>query len=545
MTGGKMAIAGAYLRLSNEDGDKQESNSISGQRELIRQFAASHPDLTLAGEYVDDGYSGTDFERPSFKRLVADCEAKKINCIIVKDLSRLGRNYIETGRYLERVFPLMGVRFIAVTDNYDSLRQSNAGDDIIVPFKNLINDAYCRDISVKVRSQQDVKRRSGQFIGAFAVYGYRKDENDKNKLVIDEEAACVVRMIFSMKMDGFGNQAIADRLNAMGVLTPFEYKRSKNSRYASGFHAGTDTRWMSLTVDRILKNEMYIGTMVQGKSRKLNYKIKKIIDVAPENWIRVENTHDAIISEDIFRYVQELSAMDTRTSPGQKGVYLFSGFLKCGDCGQNMIRRQVRVKDKAYHYYHCSTFRHFHECTSHSIKEEKLERTVLHAVQMKIAQVAEACEIIDRIESLPSERYGVKAAEQQIESLRKEEERYQNLKAHLYQDMVEGLITREEYRNMGNRFSEKISEITKKMEVLIEKRAQAMQGEVKLRPWMESMKKYSNLKALDRKVLIALVDHIDVFEGGRIEIHFRFEDELEDMLAAARQAVSEEREGAV
>lgn len=272
--------AAAYLRLSIEDGDKAESNSIGNQRELIQNFVAERPELHLVGEYADDGYTGTNFERPGFTQMMEDIQSDKINCIIVKDLSRLGRNYIEMGKYLERIFPMMGIRFIAINDNYDNANtESSDSDSIVVPFKNLLNDSYCRDISIKVRSQLDIKRRKGEFIGGYAVYGYSKDEQNKNRLVVDEYAADIVRSIYRRKLEGMSANSIADQLNSEGVLAPSEYKRLCGLNYHSGFKTGTHAKWQAIQVLRILKNEVYTGTMVQGKRQKINYKIKKIRDV--------------------------------------------------------------------------------------------------------------------------------------------------------------------------------------------------------------------------------------------------------------------------
>ena len=229
----------AYLRLSRSDGDQQESNSIKNQRALLNDYLGKHPELHKVDEYVDDGYSGTNFERPDFKRMMQDIENRKINCIIVKDLSRFGRNYIETGRYLERIFPFMGVRFIAINDHYDSAEENDDKGRILIPFNNLINDTYCRDISMRVRSHLDVKRKEGQFIGSFAGYGYQKDPKDKNHLIIDEYAAGIVQEIFKLKLNGMSAQHIANHLNELGVLPPNEYKRASGFNYTCGFRAGT------------------------------------------------------------------------------------------------------------------------------------------------------------------------------------------------------------------------------------------------------------------------------------------------------------------
>lgn len=383
-----------YLRLSRSDGDQQESNSIKNQRALLNDYMGKHPELHKFDEYVDDGYSGTNFERPDFKRMMQDIENRKINCIIVKDLSRFGRNYIETGRYLERIFPFMGVRFIAINDHYDSAEENDDKGRILIPFNNLINDTYCRDISMRVRSHLDVKRKEGQFIGSFAGYGYQKDPKDKNHLIIDEYAAGIVQEIFKLKLNGMSAQHIANHLNELGVLPPNEYKRASGFNYTCGFRAGLNQKWTVVSVNRILKNESYTGTLIQGKRRKINYKIKKSQDVGTENWIRVEGTHDAIISRGEFQQVQQLMELDTRTSPSQKTVYPLSGFLRCADCGQNMIRRTVTKKGKKYQYYHCSTYKNGGDCTPHMINGEKLEGSVLAAIRHQVALLVEAEQVL-------------------------------------------------------------------------------------------------------------------------------------------------------
>lgn len=229
---------GLYMRLSVEDNDKLESDSIKNQRELLRTYAESHPELEVVDEYVDDGYTGTNFDRPAFSRIMQDCEAGRINCIVVKDLSRLGRNFIGMGKLMERVFPQKGIRLIAINDNYDNAKENSVADDVVVPFKNLLNDSYSRDISTKIRSQLALKCRRGEFIGNYAPYGYQKDERNHNHLVVDDYAASVVRDIFQWRMDGMSAQRIADKLNLTGVLSPSEYKRLVAGTYRSGFRSG-------------------------------------------------------------------------------------------------------------------------------------------------------------------------------------------------------------------------------------------------------------------------------------------------------------------
>ena len=256
-----------YLRLSREDGDKTESDSIANQRTLLEAYAIDHPELCIVDEFVDDGYSGSNFERPAFQRLFQELEQGTINCILVKDLSRFGRNYIEVGRYLERIFPVMRVRLIAVTDNYDSQSAWKTSDSIMVPMRNLLNDAYCRDISVKIKSQLAVKRKRGDFVGSFAAYGYRKDPANHTKLIVDELAAENVQSIFRWKISGMNNQGIADRLNAKKVSSPAARKLQSGAKLSLHFRKSDEPPWSAKAVDRILHNEVYIGKLVQGKTR--------------------------------------------------------------------------------------------------------------------------------------------------------------------------------------------------------------------------------------------------------------------------------------
>ena len=315
----KIYHAAIYVRLSKEDGDvstsaKAESNSISNQKDFIRNFLADKKDIRIVKEYVDDGYSGSNFDRPSFQTMMEDIKRGVIDCVVVKDLSRFGREYIDSGRYIERLFPALGVRFIAINDNYDSVTGKSQGDEIIIPFKNLINDAYCRDISIKIRSHLDVKRKNGEYIGAFVPYGYEKSDDDKHKLVIDIYAAGIVKEIFRLKLHGMSQDAIATQLNNEGVLAPMEYKQSTGSGYQTGFLQNEKSVWSSVTVRRILENEIYIGNLVQGKRTTPNHKVKQEVVKPESDWIRIEKNHEPIISDRDFEIVQRLLGMDTRIS---------------------------------------------------------------------------------------------------------------------------------------------------------------------------------------------------------------------------------------
>ena len=526
--------AAAYLRLSRDDGDKQESDSIRNQRELIKEYLSKNKNLQFVGEYVDDGYSGTSFDRPNFTRLMEDIKAGKVNCVIVKDLSRLGRNYIETGRYIEQIFPLLGVRFISILDHYDSVEKDNANDWLVVPFKNLINDAYARDISVKIRSQLDVKRKNGQFIGSFASYGYLKDPKNPNHLIIDPYAANIVRMIFRMKLSGSNQVRIAEKLNEMGVLPPAEYKRHCGERYDCGFHRSADPKWEHVSVSSILKNEVYTGTMVQGIHNKISYKMKQSNLVPKENWIRVAHTHDAIIERPVFEEVQRLLQFDTRTSPDRKEVYALSGMVFCGDCGNSMVRRRVQKK---FSYLHCNTHKNGQGCTTHLISTKRLEELVLEGIQTQIALILNADAILQKIDRIPEEQVYVRTITKQIEELQKEIERFQKLKTQAYVDMLNETISKEEYETINQRFTKGLESAVKKRDEQIKTKARLLKSNTHHRPWIEAFRRFQNIQTLDRQIVAMLVDRIIVYSKDRIEIAFRFQQEIEEMLRLVESAV--------
>lgn len=460
-----------------------------------------------------------------------DIKSGKINCIIVKDLSRLGRNYIEMGKYLEQIFPMMGIRFIAINDNYDNANaESNDSDNIVVPFKNLLNDSYCRDISIKVRSQLDMKRRKGEFIGGYAIYGYCKDERNKNRLVVDEYAADVVRSIYRRKLEGMSAQAIAEQLNSENVLAPSEYKRLCGLNYHSGFKAGTHAKWQAIQVLRILKNEVYTGTMVQGRRQKINYKIKKIRDVEESGWIRVPNMHEAIIPQKLFDTVQEVLKLDTCASKGQQTVNLFSGIVRCGGCGQNMVRRTVSKNGKKYIYLHCVTNHNGLGCSSHLISESKLEEVVLAALQAKIQQISGLEHRLDEINEIPKNERRLKSVEEHLKMLEQEEQKYQTLRRQLYEDMSSGIVSKEEYKEFSHSFNEKVEAIRKAKAEMNRQRDCLNNLDVEHLPWIEDFKSYQNLTSLNRRVLVELVESITVYDKEHIHIQYRFDQEIRNVL---------------
>lgn len=337
---------GMYLRLSQGDEDidgwdRQESNSIYNQKLLLEGYIDAHDDLKLVDVFVDDGYSVSNFDRPEFQRMMAPMKAGNLDCIIVKDLSRLARERIGADELILRIFKKYGVRFIAVSDNYDGLTANRVETHTIIPFKNLMNEQYNNDTSTKVRAGQNVKRMNGQFIGAFAPYGYKKAENNKNLLVPDSYAAGVVQGIFAKKLAGMSASGIAKILNKNGVLSPSEYKVKCGEKYNRSFKGAGQSIWSAKTVGRILKNVVYIGTLAQGKRTTVSHKVKKEIQVPECDWIVIENAHEPIISKMDFDAAQILMSRDIKAIVGQSESYMYAGILYCGDCGRSMVHRRM------------------------------------------------------------------------------------------------------------------------------------------------------------------------------------------------------------
>ena len=529
-----------YARLSRDDGDKLESDSIINQKALIRDFLSKHPEIHAVSEKTDDGYSGVNFDRPAFQEMMEDIRSGKINCVVVKDLSRFGRNYIEAGNYIERVFPFLGVRFIAINDNYDSLDR-NQSDSLIIPFKNLINDAYCKDISVKIRSQLEIKRKKGQFIGAFAAYGYLKDEEDHNKLVVDTYASEIVRAIFKWKIQGMSQGRIANKLNMQGVLCPMEYKLSLGMKVQTNFRVHKKALWSSKTVTRILTNEIYTGVLIQGKVGTPNYKIKKIMPRDEADWIRVEGVIPVIIDRDMFDSVQMILAKDIRIAPEEDVVYPLSGFVKCADCGQNMVRKSYNAGGKSYSYFICSTRKAGKGCSTHSISEEKLMDVVLQMVSKQIDSVCEMEKMLDIVDSLPEKQANVFNYDAQVVRLKEEIERNKSFKLKLYENLQEGLIGQDEYFLFKKSYAAKIAEAEAAIMAIEDEREQAVSRNRDSLSWMETFKKYRNITSVNRSMVVDLIRQVNVFEGGRAEVVFRHADEAEKVVRMledySRQAV--------
>lgn len=506
-----------YIRLSRDDGDKAESDSIGNQKKLLADYIKEQDTLLVYDIYIDDGFSGTNYERPAFRRMIDDIEAGKVNCVIVKDLSRFGRDYIETGRYLERYFPERNVRFISITDNIDSFVQAY---DMLLPIKNIFNEQYARDISGKIHASILIKQKAGEFIGAFPSYGYRKSPSDKNKLIIDEYAAGIVRRIFALYNAGCGKLRIAGILNAEGILSPSAYKNANGEHYRNAGHTDNISYWSYSTIHRILQNEMYLGNMVQG--RKSQQMRGKAHARQPENWIIVPGTHDAVIDKDTWEKTQRLLNRRTRNLDLRSNPSVLAGFLKCGDCGRALVKKN---NSSGICYYCGSYVRSGRQaCTPHKISYQMLEsilledlNTILHHMDL-----SEKIMAVRQFES-PISRAGY---EQEKKQMLAERNRIRRLKKSVYEDYREGLLSEEEFTSYRQDYVRKEELLTKQLTNLDARKNTPEMPDILLIPWIQHLLKCHEIEQLDREIVTAMLHEIRIYEDHKIAIVYRFSDEI-------------------
>lgn len=530
----KVAI---YLRLSKEDDDlscssgaKSESNSISNQRKLIYDFMKLHPELELYDEYKDDGKSGSNFDRAEFQRMMKDIEAGKVNCVVVKDQSRFGRDYIDVGKYKEKIFPKLGVRFITINEGYDSL-SATSSDDLAFTINSFVYDFYIRDISTKIRTNLTAKKQNGEYAGAFVAYGYVKDSNDKSKLVVDQFAADVVRDIFRWKIEGLSPQNIAVRLNELGIPSPAEYKKLSGSNYKTSFQTSSKAVWSHVSVRRILKNEIYLGVMIQGKRTTPNYKTKTVVTKAESEWLRVEGTHEAIISVRDFELVQELLRDDTHCRAGDVTVPVYAGRIYCGDCGATAVRKTVSYAGKRYVYYVCNANKHDKTvCSRHSIREDILGQVIYQTVRHQIDLLLDVDKALRQFENLSWEKHKLKQLDASIEIQEEVVRKNNTLRLGIYEDLRTGLLDRSEYESLKKELAERIAEATAAIEKLNKEKREILDGVSKQQSWIEQFRQYENVTELTRPMVIHLIERINIFEDSNIEIVFRHRNQIEEIL---------------
>ena len=506
--------AALYIRLSKEDESEGPSQSVQNQESLLREFVQQHR-LSVYDTYVDDGWSGTNFDRPDFQRMIADIEAKKVNMVITKDLSRLGRDYIMTGHYMERYFPEHRVRYISLLDGIDTGVDSTAND--ITPFRAIMNDMYAKDISKKIKSVKRDKQRKGQFIGGKPVYGYKMHPTEKNKIVIDEEVAPIVQRIFALALSGMSCRNIASLLNQEGIPTPATYANLPVAK--PGPYTGL---WSSERISDMLQNETYIGNMVQGRSVKISYKSKKCLKQDPANWVIVEGTHEPLVDAETFRKVRMLvnSRKHTRSRTYD---FLLKGLIFCHECGYPLAvlnRKNARGEDVLY--FVCRTYQRFTKagaCTCHSIKE----KTVTDAVIDKVREVCQA--YLNPDELLPMAREAVENARKQnnLEAeLQVVQAKIDSLTANLdrmYTDRLNGLLPEEDFQRIFNRtkLDRKLLE-EKRQELELQKKS-PVRSEDRAR---ELVQRFIETAGESRELLVSLIERVELTEDKEVIIKFRF-----------------------
>ncbi len=541
----KLWKAALYIRLSREDeGDKAESCSVTSQREILKEYVKQHDDIELYDIYIDDGWSGTNFDRPDFRRMMSDINGGNVNCVIVKDLSRFGRNAVDSGYYLDTVFTQLRVRFIAINNAVDTFsgNMNAATHCITVGVQNVINESVAATTSVNVRASLNIAREKGHFIGSFSTYGYLKDPNDHHKLIIDEEVAPIIEQIFNWFIGGKSVLGIARELNAMGVPNPSAYKKLKGMKYHHRSLDSSNGLWPDSSVRRILKNQMYIGNMVQGKNQTVSYKIKQCRAIPENEWIIVEGTHEPIIDKETFYKAQSLFNKHVKSTKKTNDVDLFAGLVRCADCKRIMSKKTNSLSYGTYEYYRCSTHVRMDKnaCSKHTIRIDKLKRAVLITLQKTIDTATELSELVAEISRNPHKNRDTSHLRASLDLQLSEREKAFKMQTDLYPDMKSGLISMEEYLSLKKSIENKIKSLDEKIES-IKANIEGADGISLSNDFMEAFKKYGEITELTRPMLIDLVDEILVGENERIQVNFKFKDSFEQVMEYISQSEETEK----
>lgn len=534
---------GAYVRLSVLDGHQSDSDSIENQESLVRAYIENDPALSLVSVYSDNGETGVNFQRDDFERLLDDIRAGAIDCVIVKDLSRFGRNYIEAGEYLEKIFPFMGVRFIAVNDGYDSLDPATS-DSLSMHLKNLVNDVYAKDISQKICPVLRAKQERGEYIGNW-VYGYLKSKEDKHRLVVDEETAPIVREIFERRLSGMKYAHIARELNQRNIPSPGHYRLEKGMVKDRSFAA---VLWKGGVIKQILSNAFYLGHMVQGKTQAALWSGQTAAVRPKDRWVIVENTHEAIIDQQTFDAVRQMNEQGERRYAENQGRFseikstenILKGLVYCGDCGSKMMRqkqiRERKTKEPRYlvqYNFRCPT--HAFDstrCASIRVPEPAILEAVFHVVHIYI------------MTALDMEKIIMNAADRTVMCSKKQEirrriaqgtERLQQItrrRETLYDDYLDYLLDEKDYLYAQKRYIQQETEQKALLEELAVQDAAVMENGTEHHPWLESLLSFREEQSLTRKMALELIDRVTVYDKETITVRLRFEDEYERLKAS-------------
>ena len=521
--------AGLYARLSHEKEENIERGTIETQMELMKNYVKDHEDIVIEEEYYDASFTGTNFERPDFKRMLEDAKTGRINCIIVKDLSRLGRNYVEMGNYIERVFPFLNVRFIAVTDDFDSFRP---GTDLMMPLKNIVNEFYAKDISKKVSTAHRRKWTTDEYMCGFAPYGYLKSKTEKNRIVVDEATAGNVRLIYKLFLDGKGYTPIAKYLNEQGIMSPLMYLKSLGYQQ----NVKTNGVWTKTTVKSILTNQAYIGSAVHGKVVIEKYNNIPLHATDPSEWVIVKNTYEPLVDKEPFEKAQErvkkisdayFAKEFTKHPPNEKN--LLKGKIVCGDCGKGM-RLSPRTK-KSYVYF-CGTFSDGINpaCSRHKIDQEDVNKAVFAQISNHIRCCIDALRVIRELNARSSGLKKYDVYEKAITRQRRELEKVNRKFSELYGDYSEHLINESEYLTLKQQYLLKSEALKKEIDNLLVSQNLYSKNYKIDEDWENLINKYLKCRKLNKELADAFVDKVQVFEDGRISVNLVYDDCLEELL---------------
>ncbi len=519
----KVAI---YCRLSDEDKNKissfNDSESIQNQKNLLMRYAIDKG-WSIYKIYSDDDYSGLDKDRPEFKQMIKDAEDKKFNIILCKHQSRFTRDMELVEKYLHNKFIQWGIRFITIVDGVDTSDKHNKKSRQI---NGLINEWYCEDISESIKSVFKLKQQQGKFIGSFALYGYEKNPKDKNKLIVDESAAETVRKIFAWYINGYGTHKIANMLNNLNIPNPTKYKQLKGYNYTNAFINNDLGLWNKSTVKRILKNQMYIGNMVQHVQEKLNYKSERKVCLKPEDWIIVPNTHTGIIDNNTFDLVQQRLKNNTRSS-GEGQTHIFAGKVKCMDCGSTMVRNSSNA---LYKYLRCKLYYlspHKNLCTLHSIRLEHLQRIVTEKLRQHLMGLDDD-NISSKLSENPYAKEKLKFLQKQLSSIEKDINDRDTALKTAYLDKVKGIITEQQFNEFNLSFTDEKNNLINSKRIIQNSIEDIMDSLNNLNKYIQLVQKYKNFFELNSIMVNKLIDYIEIGEKDvktkeqRIKIHWLF-----------------------
>ncbi|WP_224218019.1 recombinase family protein [Streptococcus agalactiae] len=530
----KKYVAGLYCRLSKDDGNSVESMSIWSQKVMLKQYAESNS-IAIYDYYVDDGFSGTNFERPSFKKMITDIENGKINCVITKDLSRLGRNYLQSGAYIEMYFPQKNIRYIAITDGIDTL---NSNQNDIMPFKNILNEMYAKDTSKKVKSAIQSRMREGTYIGSKAPFGYLKDPNNKRRLIIDEKTKPIIELIYKLCLEGKGTQLISQELMKRKIPRPSAFVENAEKLY--GLTEENRYQWSHRMVLNVLRDPVYCGNMARNKRPTLSFKNSKRLYIPKSDYIYAKNTHEGIVSEEIWEQVQTM--VDKRKCNNKKGLYydnIFQGLVRCPKCGYALTpKTDYRLKKKElidFVHFSCSTYKKYgvNACSSHRIEARDLYNIVLEDIQYHGSMALSAKEdfvekIIEKIEVEKIDEG--KELSNKLELKKNQLAELDRSYEQLYEDRLEGNITERNFNLMNVSISKKQDKLIEEIKVLEGDIEVSFETEDNYKKFMNNISKYAKIKSLNRYILNQIIDKIYVFDkeeidgqiSQKVEIHYKF-----------------------